>query len=500
MPDGHVLLDSSDQQPTVDKLILVTGATGYIGNRLIPNLLAKGYRLRVFVRDAKRLHGRPWIDQVEVAEGDVLDIDSLHAAMQHVRAAFYLIHNMSSGRHYETREIESARNFACAAQAACLEQIVYLGGLADPGEQIGTHMLSRIHTGDSLRTGSVPVTEFRASLIIGAGSTSFEMIRYLTEQFPLLIGPRSLRNIAQPVAVDDVLAYLQAALECPACRGRIYEIGGPDRLSYAEVMLTYARLRCLKRQVLVLPWIPAGLMAFIVGRITPIPRRIARPLIGGMRASSIVHTEDARTFFYDIHPATYQQALESALEALTPSRLEPVWQNGAALTRMMTQGFFVEHRQVHLVSEPEAVYKVVTCLGGRNGWLYWNWAWQLRGWIDRLAGGPGMRGRRSTDSLCEKDLVDYYRVEAVEPSRRLLLRAELKAPGQGWMEWQIRSNGAGSLLSQTAYFAPRGLSGFLYWSLLLPLHTTIFAGLIRAIARRAEESATIKGQGGEHEN
>ena len=471
----------------MEKLILVTGATGYIGNCLIPRLLEKGYRVRVLVRDPKRLREHPWLLHVEVAQGDLLDAQTITPALDHVDAAFYLVHNMSNGRHYEACETESAHNFVTAANTTNLQQIIYLGGLAHPEEKIGSHLLSRIQTGETLRLGRVPVTEFRSSFIIGSGSISFEMIRYLTEQFPLLVGPRDLKNLTQPISVQDVLAYLLAALETPACRGGIYEIGGSDVLSYAETMLSYARLRGLRRGMLLLPWMPVDLMAFLVGRLMPIPPRIARALISGIRGSSNVHHADADKVFPDIHPQSYPRSIQSALEQLSPTRLEPVWRNGASSSRIMTQGFFIVNREVRLDARPEVVYRVVSGMGGKSGWLYLNGLWQLRGLLDRLAGGPGMRGRGSEGNLSENDIMDYYRVEALEPGRMLRLKAELKAPGQGWMEWRAAPDGAGTLLSQTAFFAPRGLMGFLYWYLLWPVHALVFAGLIRAIARRVRE-------------
>jgi uncharacterized protein YbjT (DUF2867 family) len=471
----------------MEKLILVTGATGYIGNCLIPRLLEKGYRVRVLVRDPKRLREHPWLLHVEVAQGDLLDAQTITPALDHVDAAFYLVHNMSNGRHYEACETESAHNFVTAANTTNLQQIIYLGGLAHPEEKIGSHLLSRIQTGETLRLGRVPVTEFRSSFIIGSGSISFEMIRYLTEQFPLLVGPRDLKNLTQPISVQDVLAYLLAALETPACRGGIYEIGGSDVLSYAETMLSYARLRGLRRGMLLLPWMPVDLMAFLVGRLMPIPPRIARALISGIRGSSNVHHADADKVFPDIHPQSYPRSIQSALEQLSPTRLEPVWRNGASSSRIMTQGFFIVNREVRLDARPEVVYRVVSGMGGKSGWLYLNGLWQLRGLLDRLAGGPGMRGRGSEGNLSENDIMDYYRVEALEPGRMLRLKAELKAPGQGWMEWRAAPDGTGTLLSQTAFFAPKGLIGFLYWYLLLPVHALVFAGLIRAIARRVRE-------------
>jgi uncharacterized protein YbjT (DUF2867 family) len=465
---------------TPDKLVLVTGVTGYIGGCLVPRLLEKGYRVRVLARELERLRGRAWIQQVEVARGDLLDAQSLTPALEKVSIAFYLVHNMSSGRRYKIRENESARNFATAAGAAGLQQIVYLGGLAHPEEKIGAHMHSRLQTGNILRQGIVPVTEFRSSLVIGSGSASFEMIRYLTEQFPILIGSRHLRNLTQPISIQNVLEYLVAAIETPDLRGRIYEIGGRDVLTYAETMMTYARLRGLRRHPIILPWIPVELLAFIAGKLTTVPRRIARPLIDGMRGNSIVYDGSSRQAFPSIEPLDYRTSVLLALEQLSPSRLEPVWMNGASLSRIRRNGFFIENRQIRIEVRPEAVYRVVSGLGGSLNGL-----WKLRGVFDRLVGGPGLRGRSSAESLSVGDRLDFYRVEAVEPDCLLRLKAELKAPGSGWMEWRIMPNGGGTLLSQTAFFAPKGAWGFVYWYFLLPVHRVAFKYLFRAIARNA---------------
>jgi uncharacterized protein YbjT (DUF2867 family) len=476
----------------VEKIILVTGATGYIGNCLIPLLLKKGYLVRVLVRESEHLQGRAWIPQVEVFRGDLLEPDSLKPALEHVFAAFYLVHSMASGRHYEARDSESACNFADMAEAAGLQQIIYLGGLAHLDERIGAHMHSRLQTGDNLRTSRVPVTEFRASLIIGSGSISFEMIRYLVEQVPVLVAPRDLKHLSQPIAVQDVMDYLLAALETPICRGCIYEIGGKDVLSYAEAMTSYAKVRGLKRSVLFLPWMPKSLMAFLVGRLTPVPAHIARPLIGGMRSSSVVCDEFANDVFPNIHPQTYRDSIQRALEQLTPSQLEPTWKNGGSSSRLRKEGFFIEHREIRMEAGPEAVYGVVSGMGGKKGWYYLDGLWKLRGFLDRLVGGPGLRGRSSETTLSESDIVDYYRVEALEPGRMLRLKAELKAPGMGWMEWGTTPDGEGTLLSQTAFFAPRGTLGFLYWYMLWPVHTLVFAGLIRAIARQAMKLTVLE--------
>jgi uncharacterized protein YbjT (DUF2867 family) len=468
------------------RLVLVTGVTGYVGGCLVPRLLDKGYRVRMLVRDPRRLAGRAWLSQVEVVPGDSLSPGILDRAMRGVCAAYYFIHNMTSGRNYYDREIESARNFASIAGANALEHIIYLGGLADPDQEIGLHLRSRIQTGNTLRQGSVPVTEFRASLIIGSGSISFEMIRYLSEQFPLLVGPPWLHNRTQPIAIQNVLDYLVAALENPASRNRIYEVGGNDILTYAESMSVYARLRGLRRRILIVPGLPVNFMARVVGWVTPVPARVAGPLLGGMRTDSFVHDDAASRDFPGIHLVGYESAVRQALERLDPTCLETGWENGSASFKSKQEGFFIEGQRVHLDARPDALYRLLTTLGGRNGWLYLDGLWKLRGFFDRLLGGPGLRGRPAAPDLAEGDVLDFYRVEALVPDRLVRLRAELKAPGLGWMEWHIRPQPAGSLsLIQIAYFAPKGVPGFLYWYLLLPLHRLVFAGLMQAIARRA---------------
>ena len=471
----------------LDELILVTGATGYIASCLIPCLLEKGYRVRVLVRNLKRLQEHAWASMVEIVQGDLQDQRAVANALSGVNTAYYLVHNMLSGRNYEQRELAAAQRFSANAGTLGVQHIIYLGGLAAPDEKIGAHLRSRLQTGAMLRSGMVPVTEFRSCLIIGSGSISFEMIRFMTEQMPVILGPRQLNNLAQPIAVQDVVGYLLAALETPTCRGKVFEIGGGTVLPYGETMKVYARLRGLRRPSLLLPWVPAGLMAIIVGWLTPVPARIARPLIGGLRGRSIVQDDSARSMFPTIQPLSYESAVTRALDFLSPDGLEPVWLKNGALYRSKRDGFFIENRQVRLKVQSEAVYQIVAGLGGRAGWLFLDPLWKLRGLVDRLVGGPGMRGRNSAGTLSAGDVVDFYRVERVEPGRMLRLRAVLKAPGQGWMEWRTIADGDGVLFSQSAFFAPRGVWGYIYWYALWPIHTWVFAGLFRALARRAQE-------------
>jgi hypothetical protein len=336
-----------------------------------------------------------------------------------------------------------------------------------------------------LRKGKIPVTEFRAGVIIGPGSISFEMIRFMTELMPIVVGPEWLQNMSQPIAAQNVIDYLLAALETRDAQSRVLEIGGPDRMSYAELMLTYSRQRGLWRKYMTLPGIPLWFMALGVEWMTPVPAAIARPLVDGLRSDSLVQDESARRTFPNIDLIGYEEAVNIALDQLRPDRLEPTWKDcDRAVKFMKHEGFFIDHRCKEVDASPEKAFRVVTALGGKNGWLYADWLWKLRGWLDRFFGGPGMRGR--PNSLIVGDTLDFYRVEAIEDHRLLRLHSELKAPGEGWMEWRIETEEGGTRISQTGFFAPRGFWGFAYWILLGPFHRLVFRGLIRAIARQSE--------------
>ncbi len=368
------------------EIILVTGANGYIASRLIPRLLQKGCRVRALARRPERLAGRLWLPHVEAVRGDVHVPESLAAALTGVHTAYYLIHSMASGRGYTRFELEAARRFASAAGQAGVQHIIYLGGLADPhAKNIAPHMRSRIETGQSLREGRVPVTEFRAGVIAGPGSISFEMIRFLTECFPLLPGPTWLRNKSQPVATANVIDYLIAALDHPEARGGIYEMGGPQVMLYSDTMLRYAEVRGLKRTLFTLPGIPIWLMARFVDWLTPVPFSIATPLVGGLRSNSIVLDDSARRLFPEIEPIPYEQAVSESLQDLEPARLERVWEGvGLDTVRIRHEGFFVDYRRVPVTTPAGEVYRVITSLGGAQGWLYANWLWRLRGSLDKL--------------------------------------------------------------------------------------------------------------------
>jgi uncharacterized protein YbjT (DUF2867 family) len=479
--------------------ILVTGATGYIGGRLVPRLLEAGYHVRCLVRDATRLQGYPWLNQVEVSEGDALDPASLVKAMQNISSAYYLIHGMQGNKADAGRDLSAARNFAEAADQTGLKHIIYLGELVDPTADLSPYLRSRNETGHILRLGRVPVTEFRAGMVVGSGSALFEMIRYLAERQPLLICPQWFFSLAQPIAIRDVLSYLVSALNTPESEGKLIEIGGATRLRYADMLRVYARERGLKRILFHTPFYTPRLSAYWVHMVTPIPWRIALLLIEGLHAEIVMHDGLAHSLFPKIQPLDFQTALHLALERLLSDSVETSWSDAMVVsqgdnrpfTLTITEGMMIERRRLFLELPPAPVFKSYTGLGGDRGWLYLNWTWQFRGWMDKLVGGVGLRrGRRHPDEIRVGEALDFWRVEAVEPDRLLRLQAEMKVPGKAWLEFQsVQQPDGKTLLTQAAYFAPRGLSGFLYWYLLYPIHSFIFSGLIRKVAGRAQELA-----------
>ena len=475
------------------RLILVTGATGYIGGRLVPHLLARGYRVRCLVRDPGRLQGRPWCHEVEIVAGDVLAPETLAPAMQDVATAYYLVHSMAGGVDFHQRDMTAARNVSLAAKAAGVERLVYLGGLAHESEALSEHLRSRQQTGDALRSAGVPVTEFRAGVIVGSGSLSFELLRYLTERVPVMICPRWVYTRTQPIAIRDVLDYLLASLTVSESSGRIIEIGGADVVTYGQMMQIYAEVRGLRRWMVPVPVLTPRLSSYWVDLVTPIPASIARPLIEGLRNENVVSDPIAAEIFPQIQPIGYRTAVERALAALQASNISTTWrdalstsQSEAPVVLTTQEGMIVERRQRLVAAEPAAVFRAFTGLGGQRGWLYMNWAWEIRGFMDRLVGGVGLRrGRRDPDELRPGDALDFWRVEAIEPDHLLRLRAEMKVPGKAWLQFKVTDQDGQSNLSQTAFFAPKGLSGWLYWYALYPLHSLIFSGLIDQLARRA---------------
>jgi uncharacterized protein YbjT (DUF2867 family) len=484
---------SASQNP-----LLVTGATGYIGGRLVPRLLETGTRVRCLVRDASRLQGRPWKEKVDVVVGDVLHPDSLADAMRGVSVAYYLVHSLGAGSDFSERDVTAARNFGAAAKTAGIERIIYLGGLGDPGTALSAHLRSRHETGDALRESGVPITEFRAGVIVGSGSLSFEMIRYLTERVPLMICPRWVYTRIQPIAVRTVLDYLVEALKVQASAGRTIEIGGADVITYGEMLTFYAEVRGLRRWLVPVPVLTPKLSSYWVHFVTPIPAVIARPLIAGLRNEIIVRDNTAHLLFPGIHPLDYRTAVKLALAKLRAADVETVWSDALStsqrditpVTLTTHEGMILEHRQIPIDASPNAIFRAFTGLGGTRGWLYMNWAWRIRGALDRICGGVGLRrGRRDADSIRVGEALDFWRVEAVEPDHLMRLRAEMKVPGKAWLQFEVlaQENDSRPLLVQTAFFAPKGLLGLLYWYALYPIHRMIFAGMIRQLVKRVSE-------------
>jgi uncharacterized protein YbjT (DUF2867 family) len=479
-----------------DMVVLVTGVTGYIGGRLVMRLIKAGYQVRVLVRDKSRLQGRDWLTQVEVVEGDVLNPAALLEALSGISVAFYLVHSMSHSSDFDTRDLEAARNFGNAARARGVQRIIYLGGLGDPDSALSKHLRSRQQTGKALAESGVPVTEFRAAIVVGSGSISFEMIRYLTERVPVMICPRWVFSRVQPIAIDDVLDYLVSALETPHSAGKIVEIGGADVLTYGDMMLDYARARGLRRFLIPVPLLTPRLSSYWVHLVTPIPASIARPLIDGLRNEVIVRDSTAQDLFPQIKPMNYHKAVSLALSDLEARRIETSWSDALVTSQgdivpvrlADEEGMVIERRQQIVPVPPSTAFKVFSRLGGNTGWLYFDWAWSLRGWIDRLVGGVGLRrGRRDPEEVRMGDAIDFWRVEAVEPDQRLLLRAEMKLPGRAWLQFEaLPYEAEQTRLVQTAFFAPKGLFGLLYWYGLYPIHRLIFAGMIRNIAIQAQ--------------
>jgi len=477
------------------QLILVTGATGYIGGRLVPRLLDLGYHVRCLVRDPSRLQGRPWHNTVEIVAGDVLQPESLASAMDGVDAAYYLIHSLGGGADFHALDLTAARNFSAVAKTAGIARIIFLGGLAESATELSEHLRSRQQTGDALRESGVPITEFRAGVIVGSGSLSFEMIRYLAERVPVMVCPRWVYTRTQPIGIREVLEYLTAALAVPESSGRIIEIGGSDIITYGEMMTIYAEVRGLRRWMLLIPILTPRLSSYWVNLVTPIPAMMARPLIEGLRNENIVHDPSARQLFPAIEPVSYRTSVERALTRLQASNIESTWSDALSTSQgtvapvILTsqEGMLLEQRQLVVAASPAEVFRVFTGIGGTRGWFYLNWTWEVRGFIDRMLGGVGLRrGRRDADEVRVGDALDFWRVEAVEAERLLRLRAEMKVPGKAWLQFSVSPRDDGSsLLSQTAFFAPKGVPGWLYWYALYPVHGPIFSGLINQIAQRA---------------
>lgn len=480
--------------------VLVTGATGYIGGRLVPRLLARGHTVRCVARDPRRLAGRDW-SGVKIVEGDLQDPSAVANALNGITVAYYLVHSMADGDAFRERDRAMAETFGRAAAGAGVERIVYLGGLGDATDVRSRHLISRHEVGRALAAFDVPVVELRAAVIVGSGSASFEMMRHLTERLPVMISPRWVESRCQPIGVRNVIEYLLEAMDHPTARG-VYGIGGPDVLSYREMMLTYARLRGLHRLVIAMPVPHPEWSSRFIDLITPIPYSIAQPLVESLQTDMVVRDDRARREF-SVRPMGYVEALELALMRVATDEVETTWASSlASLSRDETghrqlaeyEGMLFERHQTVTSAPVERVFDEICALGGDAGWPAGNWLWQLRGIIDRLFGGVGMRrGRRHPRELHVGEPLDFWRVEALEPQHLLRLRAEMKLPGTAWLQFETLPDGSGARVQQTAFFEPYGLPGYLYWYALLPFHRFIFPGLIRAVRERAEHGQRLEG-------
>jgi uncharacterized protein YbjT (DUF2867 family) len=487
-----------------DRPVLVTGATGYIGGRLVPRLLERGYRVRCLVRSAAKLRARPWSSAagVEVVEGDAGDGASLARALADCQAAYYLVHSMLvAGEAYAERDRDLAERFGRAAAVAGVGRIIYLGGLGEEGDGLSAHLSSRREVEAALAAGGVPVTSLRAAMIIGSGSASFEILRYLVERLPVMVTPRWVRTPSQPIAVRNVLHYLVAALETPATAGRALDIGGPDVLTYRKLMQEMAAALGLRRRLIIgVPVLTPRLSSLWIHLVTPLSHRIARPLAEGLRNPVVCRSDEARRLMPQ-RLLPVGEAIEAALGRLSAGEVETSWLDAGPVPGDPDWSggtTFVDRREVTVAAPPTAVFAAVCRIGGGHGWYAADLLWRLRGALDRLVGGPGLRrGRRHPDRIGFGDALDFWRVTFIEQDRRLRLRAEMKLPGEAELEFDLEPGEAGGTrLVQVARFKPRGLAGLAYWYGVLPLHGVVFRGMLRGIRREAERSARAGVDGG----
>lgn len=472
-----------------ERLILVTGATGYVGGRLREALEAEGQRVRCTARRPEYL--RPRVQPgTEVVHGDVLDPASLTAALAGVDTAFYLVHSMDSTGSFAEADRTGAENFARAAGAAGVRRIIYLGGLGG-GDDLSSHLDSRQEVGRILRESGVPTIELRASIIIGSGSLSFEMIRSLVETLPVMITPRWVTTPTQPIGIEDVVAYLRGSLDLPGSESAVYEIGGPDRVSYGELMREYARQRGLNRWFISVPVLTPRLSSLWLGLVTPVYARVGRALVDSLRNETVVRDNRARTAF-GVRPLGVSEAMSRALVNEDRAFAATRWSDAVSAARRASWGGvrfgsrLVDARRLEVPCTAAQAFAPIRRIGGETGWYHADLLWRLRGWLDLMFGGPGLRrGRRDPEQLLPGDTLDFWRVEAVEPNRLLRLVAEMKLPGRAWLQFEVEDHGGTSVIHQTAMFDPVGLFGQLYWYTLWPLHQYVFGGMLRALAGRA---------------
>jgi uncharacterized protein YbjT (DUF2867 family) len=485
----------------------VTGVTGYVGGRLVPELLAAGHEVRALARKPARLAGRDWADRAELVEADATDLEQLRTALDGVDVAYYLIHSLGTGPTFEALDRRTALTFARAAREAGVRRIVYLGGLSPdvPDAELSPHLSSRKEVGEILLASGVPTTVLRAAVILGSGSASFEMMRYLTERLPAMTTPRWVDNRIQPIAIRDVLHYLVGAATMPDDVSRGFDIGGPDVLTYRQMMQRYARVAGLRpRFVVGVPVLTPRLSSLWVGLVTPVPSGIARPLVASLQHEVVCRDHDVARYVPEPPGGLtgVDRAIELALERIHDGEVTTHWSSasvpGAPSDPLPSDpawaggSLYADERHAEVAAPQDVLWSVVEEIGGDQGWYSWPLAWRLRGLADRLLGGPGLRrGRRDRSRLVVDDVVDFWRVEAIEPGRRLLLRAEMRLPGLAWLE--LRTEDADepghSVFVQRALFYPRGLAGHLYWRAVTPFHGVVFGGMQRNVTAEAERRA-----------
>ena len=517
---GLVPGTGDDGRPRPDApLVAVTGVTGYVGGRLVPELLAAGYRVRAIARNPDRLRGRDWYDDVETVRADASQPDQIAKALDGVAVAYYLIHSLGSGRKFEQTDRHTALVFAQAAREADVGRIVYLGGLYPAGEDLSPHLASRTEVGEILLASGVPTTVLRAAVILGSGSASFEMMRYLTERLPAMTVPRWVGNRIQPIAVRDVLRYLVGSASMPPEVSRGFDIGGPDVLTYREMMQRYAAAAGLPPRVIVgVGVLTPRLSSLWVSLVTPVPGGLARPLVESLVHEVVCDEHDISTFVPDPPDGLvgFDRAVRLALQRIQEAAVTTRW-SSAAVTGAPSDplpsdpdwaggSLYVDERRIDVDASPAALWRVIEAVGGDRGWYSWGLAWRVRGLMDRLVGGPGLRrGRRDASRLVVDDAVDFWRVEEVEPGRLLRLRAEMRVPGLAWLELRVDPTDDGAWdrpptsFSHRAVFHPHGLAGQLYWWSVYPFHGVVFGGMQRNIARaaeRAERARTDRPTGG----
>ena len=473
------------------KRVLIAGASGYVGGRLRAALENRGHSVRCMARRPEHLNSRV-APETEIVRGDCLDPQSLNPALEGVDTAYYLVHSMGSDSDFEVEDRIAAENFGRAAHAAGVRRIVYLGGLGSVEEDLSAHLRSRQETGEVLKASGVETIEFRASIIIGSGSLSFEMIRALVERLPVMICPQWVATPAQPIAIEDVIDYLVSALELPHAGSRVFEIGGPDRVSYGDIMNEYAGQRHLKRVLRPVPVLTPRLSSLWLGLVTPVYSRVGRKLIDSLRYPTVVNDTSA-TEMFSIRPRGLREAIRRALENEDRELAETRWSDALSASTQPRSWAgvqfgtrLVDSRVAHVDCSTAAAFTPIRRIGGSNGWYYANWLWTVRGLIDLAFRGVGMRrGRRDPDELAAGDVVDWWRVEKCEPDRRLSLSAEMKLPGRAWLEFEVEEDEGGALIRQTAVFDPVGLAGRAYWYAVFPLHAVVFRGMLAGIAAEA---------------